>query len=156
MTNRRSKVAGYVAAFLDFVERAGNYLPHPTSLFAGALLVFRLVLTGHEATTDFSTVSPVTAESDIFETDTSEPMSGPPDEPNPSPDEVVEQTESLTVTATPRPPRQERTTPRAPRTRPPVNAGPRPPTSKPQPAPAPREARVPAEAELFYGARIAL
>lgn len=137
-------------------DQHDRWLTVAIALVVGALLVFRLVLTGHEATTDSSTVSPVTAESEVFETDTSEPMSGPPDEPSPSPDEVVEQTESPTVTATRRPPPQEGTTPRAPRPRPPVEAGPRPPRSKPQPAPAPRETRVPAEAELFYEARMAL
>ena len=147
-------------------DQQDRWLTVAIALVVGALLVFRLVLTGHEATTDSSPVSPVTAESGVFETDPSEPMSGPPDEPSPSPDEVIQQTESPRVSATPRPSRQEGAQPRAPRPRPPVEAiprprppveaAPRPKGPKPQPAPAPLETRVPSEAELFYEARVAL
>ncbi len=61
MTNRRSKVAGYVAAFLDFVERAGNYLPHPASLFAIFALAV-VVLSGIFAGFDVSVTHPSTGE----------------------------------------------------------------------------------------------
>ncbi len=61
MTNRRSKAAGYVAAFLDFVERVGNYLPHPASLFAIFALAV-VVLSGIFASFDVFVTHPSTGE----------------------------------------------------------------------------------------------
>lgn len=43
MSNRKSEKSGWIDRFLSFVERTGNLLPHPATLFAGfALLVVLL------------------------------------------------------------------------------------------------------------------
>ena len=61
MTNRRSRAADYSAAFLDFVERIGNYLPRPASLFAIFALAV-LVLSGLLASFDVFITHPSTGE----------------------------------------------------------------------------------------------
>ncbi len=56
-----SKLAARIGAFLDFVERVGNYLPHPASLFA----IFALgvvVLSGVFANLELSVTHPSTGE----------------------------------------------------------------------------------------------
>lgn len=61
MTKARFSFASYFSAFLDLVERVGNILPHPASLFAIFALAV-VVLSGVFASFDISVTHPSTGE----------------------------------------------------------------------------------------------
>jgi serine/threonine protein kinase len=125
------------------------------ALLIGALLVFRLVLSGPQTGEAPVEDTPATSATAVSGPDRPEPASAAPDEPSQPPVESAHEAEpTMAVSVSPRSRHQVTTESNVPRTRPRPAAAPQPRRAEPELPP--RETATPPEAELFYEARMAL